>query len=70
MLDIQYFFHHIQQFNKNKGYFVRHFYEQNSSHDRKECHAYASVLIHESATAPSQQARGHSTKGGCSSIEL
>ena len=29
--DVQYFFHHIQQFNKNKGCFVRHFYEQNSS---------------------------------------
>ena len=28
---VQYFFHHIQQFNKNKGCFVRHFYEQNSS---------------------------------------
>lgn len=31
MPDVQYFFHHIQQFNKNKGRFVRHFYEQNSS---------------------------------------
>lgn len=31
---------------------------------------YASVLIHDSTTATNKQARGHSTKGGCSSIEL
>ena len=71
MPDVQYFFHHIQQFNKNKGCFVLHFYEQNSSPTSKNVMLMLQYLFTTvRQRQANKQARGHSTKGGCSSIEL